>query len=707
MKCNLDFETRSRAELKGKNAVGSYKYADHPSTEVVCFAISDPATGNVLTWDLSQPLGCPAVRLLRRAIEEGWEIHAYNSAFEWAILKYVCPRQFGFPIPDINKLRCTMAVCRTAGLPPSLGAVGDFLKLDIQKDKVGAVLIQKFSKPQKDREFLQHDSQTVITVAGEKMTAETAFRKFVDYCAQDVRTEIRIAEVMKDFALKGAMLDAFLFDARMNDRGVPVDREALVQAQKIIEIHASRLTERCRAITGFNPSQGKRVMAWLKERGYPEDSLKKEIRDKYLDHAALTPEAREVLALFAELSFAAVKKVKALTTWCMSDGFIRGVFLWYGAQKTGRWTSKGPQLQNFKKFSKKLKGIIEEMYADVRNGMDIDILESFYGNPYEIVASLSRLFIRYPDRNVFDLDYSQVEAKILPMLIECQRILDRFGTGEDIYTTTYLKLVELFGRELDRSNGKVVVLATQFQGGWRAVFTATGSTWSRSDCEKAAAMVRKENPEFPKAWRAFQDGWIEAMQNPGDTIPVTKYVSYTYHNNAPYPRMLMNLPSGRPIVCPLPAIDPQTMAGVGKMDAKTGEIKEVTWIKVPGHRTWDELHSILKINGVTRCLKSSFDTYELSFWGHVKGSKYGRVTTYGGAELQSATQATGYDLLSNGCVRAERAMFQPFLVVHDQGLFPAIGDKSRLLEELCHVPDWFQGFPLDAEADEVRSYTKN
>src|SRR6478736_380965 len=99
-KISLDFETRSRRNIK---KCGAYKYATCPSAMVLVLAVKqggwyDP--GPYLSWDAREPVeGSAAIALLRRAIEEGWEIHAYNSQFEWCILKYVCPRQFGFPVP--------------------------------------------------------------------------------------------------------------------------------------------------------------------------------------------------------------------------------------------------------------------------------------------------------------------------------------------------------------------------------------------------------------------------------------------------------------------------------------------------------------------------------------------------------------------------------------------------------------------------------
>ena len=722
-KVSIDFETRSRAILKGKRAVGAYKYAEHPSTKVLILAIKyggkdDPSP--VLTWDARQdPKGNPAIDLLVEAIVNGWEIHAFNSQFEWAILKHVCPRQFGIPVPDINNVRCTAAMCRIAGLPPSLAAAAEFLELKVQKDKIGTALIQKFSSPQKKtQKFIEWSDDVSFTVGGERMTAGEAFQKFVDYCVRDVETEIAVADEMKPFELGGFPLDWFLLDARLNDRGVPVDRKALQNAFTIYQQHATRLTAEFREITGFSPTQNAKVVAWLRERGFKGTNFTAATREKYGKDPGMEPEARKAMKIAAELQFAAVKKVPAILDWIMEDDRVRGSFLVWGAQKTWRWTSKGPQWQNMKKPPKRLRPVIEKAYQDVRGGTDGEILEWLYGNPYELIACLARYFVRYHERNVFDLDYSSVEAKILPMLIQCWRVLERFGSGEDLYVTTgratETLLKEKFNVDfsIDRDMGKTIVLATQFQGGWNAVFTATGSTWKREWCEAAVRVVRKENPEFPEAWRKFQDTFVEAMARPEKWHVATPYVSFGYTRKGPFPRMLMRLASGRAICYPLPEKKPITMAKIETYDKVTKKTVSTRWERVAGH--FDDNESLAAhlclgdaFLAPNSKLASSFRTWELSFYGHVKGKLYGRVNTYGGDLLQSATQGTGADLLAFGAIEAESRGFNPFFLVHDQCLTPEEHDIREFESAMCVVPPWFEGFPLEAEAKVERSYCKN
>lgn len=702
---SLDFETFSRADI----SVGAYKYAEDPSTEVLILAvqvISEPCS-EVLTWDVRQPPN-EATEILRNAITDGWEIHAFNAQFEWCILKYVCSRQFDMPIPMIEQMRCTAAVCRSAGLPPSLGACAEFLKLDVLKDKVGKKLINIFSCPTKAGDRFTHDTEGEVTVMGERLTYPTAFQKFVDYCAQDVRTEVAVADKMKPHALKGFPLDWFHLDMRVNERGVPVDTVALKEAYRMYSEQEKILVAQFTELTGYTPSQTARVTEWLRERGYKQPQLNKLCKELSKKNDPLTDEARAALKLKSQLDYAAIKKIPAMLNMAMEDGKIRGSFMWCGAQKTWRWTSKTPQWQNMVKPPKWLRPMVEDAYQTVRNeNLPLDIFDFVYGHVYHVIASLSRYFVRYESKSMLDLDFASVEARILPFTICAERIMDKIRTGEDIYEATGKSLgAALKGKynvpfTIDRDMAKTIVLATQFQGGHTAVFNATGQTWERAWCDTAVQIVRTENPEFPVAWKLFQETFIAAFKNPLKWHEVTPYVSFAYVTTGPFPRMLMRLASGRYITYPHPACAPITMAKVVKTKAKTA-----TWVRVAGHMDdADEIARHAKVKTGEE-LDNWFHTYELSFYGHVKGKTYGRVNTYGGDLLQSATQGAGADLLAHGALKAEEAGFEPFFLVHDQCLAPETGKAEDFQRAMCSVPEWFEGFPLDADADVVRSYCK-
>lgn len=702
---NLDFETRSRVDLK---KCGAFRYADDDSTDILIVALSANG-GPRVSWDLRQPVdGSPALQVLRTAIEEGWEIHAWNAPFEFAVLVYVATRQFGFPAPKPEQMRCSAAMARTAGCPSKLAKAGEFLRLPKQKDTLGDALIQKFCVPEKDGSFRQPDDPRVFTAGGMKMDGPAAFQRFVDYCIRDVEVEMDIANRLSKFALKGDVLDSFLMDMRMNARGLPVDVEALKHAHTLMGQHAGRLTAQFRELTGFNPAQNARVKEWLQERGYKGSSLDAESREKHANDEGMDDKAKEALRLVGELAFAALKKIPALLKWVQRDDHVRGAFIWCGAQKTWRWSSVGPQFQNMKKPPKWFRKFVEGAFDCLKQKVDLETFEQFYGNPYATLAFLSRYFVRFPDDNLFDIDFSQVEARILPELIECQRILDKFRRGEDIYMSVAEKL------DVSRDMGKVLSLLCQFQGGWRAVLPSLSKGSKSSDARNVVKVYREENPEVVTAWKLFQDSFVKALDTPAEWVKATKHVSFGFTKSAPYPRVLMRLPSGRSIVYPYPEKKQITMA-LSKDKAKALEGEEPDendkgeWLRLEGHWTTEEINERdIRPRGRSKPVDAikSFHAWDLSFWGHIEGAKYGRVNTYGGDLLQSATQATGVDLLTYGCLQAEKEGFDPLLVVHDQAIYKALGDKELLTEAMCRVPEWFEGFPLEATLDVTRSYSK-
>jgi DNA polymerase len=634
---SLDFETRSRTDLK---KVGHYKHAECSSTEVLVVAVREGLPEErrpVLTWNYRETSRTnPAIRLLRKAIEEGWEIHAWNAPFEWAILKNVCPRQFGFPTPDINNMRCTAAVARTAGCPPSLEKAGEFLKVELPKEKIGKSLIARFSSPLKG-EFLDPSDPKEITVGGTKMSAYKAFDLFVAYCARDVEVESDIAVKLAPFALHGATLESFQFDMRMNDRGIPVHVEALKHAQTLIEQHALTISSQFREITGVNPTQNARVLEWMKSKGYKGAKLNEEERTKYGSDPSMKPEAVAAMKLLEELAYAAVKKVKAMLTCVSDDGFIRGIFLWCGAQKTWRWTSKKVQVQNLKKPSKRIRKFIEQAFQDVVNKIDLETFAFFYGNPYEILACLSRYFIRYKDEKILDSDFSSVEARILPKLIGCDRILQKFIDGEDPYLDA-AESVRKFVPDADRDMGKTLTLACQFGGGWTAVSNATKGKLNEKQCRDAVKAVREVNPEFKPAWNACFEGFMKALKNPERWHDVMGTISFKYAKGAPFPRVMMRLPSGRSICYPKPVAHPITMIQVKTIRRGGAQTSKSDWKRVKGHVESEEALRVMGLrNSDTVCYEvtGNFQTHELTFYGHTKGVNYGDVRTYGGDLLQS------------------------------------------------------------------------
>lgn len=678
----LDFETYSPTDLK---RCGAFKYASDPAAEILLCAValndSEP-----LLWDGFQPQGdnAPALALLRQAVETGAKILAHNAPFEIAVSKYLWERTFGFAPPALEQWRCTAALCRRMAIPFSLDGAADFLKVPHQKNKEGALLIKRFcvgltpGTPHQEGTF---------TLLGEKITWAEGWRKFREYCLQDVRVERDIHKALGGGDLEPFALQGFQFDLQMNDRGIPVNLDALHKAQKIVVEYQERLRVEFKAITGFSPSQTGVTLKWLRERGYKGEDLKAQTMDDELeedeavDATGLPADARRALEIRSLVSYAAVKKLKAMIDCACSDSRIRGSLMWSGALRTHRWSGRLIQPQNFKRPTIKYT---ESAYADIIAGCGIDDLELAYGPVLETVSSCIRHFIHDPARRMLDADYASIEARITPYLCGQTDMLDAFREGRDLYvemaTVIYNKPAKQISKP-ERWVAKQAVLACCFSVAaekFHLMCQMNGRDIPMSVAEKAVAVYRKQNQKIVSAWKRLTSLVVSAIEEPERKFFFRKDIWFAVTRKKPFHRLVACLPSGHKLIYPLP----ETRKVPRKYrDKESGEVRE-------------------------------WEANEISYYGPVPGKMmWGRTLTHGGKLLENLVQSFAGDVMSFGALEAERRGFEINMLVHDQALCPYYPERGQSPEKfrqaLTTLPPWCQDFPLDATAGEVEFYTKD
>jgi DNA polymerase len=689
MIAHWDFETTSACDIK----LGAYRYASDPSTRILMFAIlvDDEAP---LAWRFDDPQceeSLAAVALLRKVIEEGHLLFAHNAPFELAIATYRLMQDVGVRPPSIEQIRCTMAMCRTAALPPSLAGASEFLKLGVDKDKRGKALIGIFSdqtkvvtltrgkeKMKTGNPILEDDIpwDWMVTVGGESMTVRAAWLAFIEYNRQDVRVERGVHKTLHKFELEGQELEGFLFDLRMNLRGIPVNLPALGTAQAIIESVGAKLAAEFTEVTGLQPTQTMKVLQWLQERGYPGADLTGATMKEYLGHESLIGDAPRALEIRSLLSFAAVKKVKAMKETACPDGHMKGLFTWYGAQRTGRWTSGGPQPQNARRPSIKDADFV---YSLVCDGIDPDGFSSLYEKEYECMASVVRNFIQPHQGMMLDADYSNIESRVAALIAGQESMLDAYREGRDLYKELAVAIFNVPFEEVTKEQrfvAKIASLACIYSTGART-FHETCATWGMPIEKKLAChtvrVFRQTNEQFPITWRKYGTTAVKAINEPGVWHPVNEFVAFAYSNTKPFPRLVMRLPSGRKLVLPMPKV---SRVMKKHRDYETGEERE-------------------------------WETDEISFYGSLRGyAGWGRVATYPADLFQSSVQATARDIMQNGCLNAQAKGFEIFALIHDQALAHD-GDIDQFVDALCTRPSWLpENFPLAAEGNRVPYYSK-
>jgi len=661
---HLDYETRSRADLK---KVGAYRYAADPSTRILMFAIARDE-GEPLLWDCLNG-GKAALAMLQEALADNEALFwAHNAEFERAISKYRMKADLGLDPPPVEKWRCTAALARKAGLRSSLANVGEDLNLGQKKFGEGYQLIRLFSIPQKATgEFIEPHDQP------------DKFLRFGEYCLQDVRSEREVHAALKPFELKSTPLETFLFDARMNDRGIPVNVAALRHAKKIIEEVQTSVSKEFVELTGLQPTQRDKVKNLLESiYGVKLTNMQSKTLDEAIAYheeaeeeeweAEAEPDnaiARRILFLYKQVSFAAVKKVQTMLDCVCDDGFIRGMFLYHGAG-TGRWTGQKVQPQNFRRPTIK---DADGVYALLCRGASAEELEMVYGNPLEAIANCIRNFIHDITCPMFDVDYAAIEARIICWLAGQEDALERFRKGIDSYC--YMASI-IYNRSMDqiknpspeRELGKRTVLGCGF-GMWWPKFQKTAWDQGRVRlpdelAERAVLAYRDSHSEVVQFWDDCDAAARLAIATPNRVFKAGR-VTFRTIRVGQIPYMLMALPSGRNLAYPHPRIE-----------------------KLEG----DDRHSI-------------------TYYGQLPGTtKYGRVKLYGGKLAENATQATAADLMAHGAVTAEKRGHTIWGLVHDQALGRAYGPLESFVSSLTDLPSWAEGLPIKAEGKIVPYYKK-
>lgn len=325
--CHADFETRSVCDLKKQ---GAYAYVLHPTTSPWCmaYAFDDEP---VALWKAGEP--CPP--RVAAHIEAGGEISAWNANFERLVWKAIMGPRFGWPVPRLEQFRCVMVQAFAMALPGSLDAAGAALGLDVQKDAAGYRLMLQMAKPRR------MDGSTPVWWDG-----EDRLRRLYAYCMNDVATEREADKrLMK---LRSAELAMYHLDQRINDRGVFVDQKLCIAAKKVIRLTTEKLDAEMKRVTGGTVERCSNVqvlLAWLKARGVPTDSVAKDRLADLLIRDDLPDDVRRALELRQEAAKASTAKVDAMLWRTNGDGRMRGNLQYHGAA-TGRWAARGAQLQN-------------------------------------------------------------------------------------------------------------------------------------------------------------------------------------------------------------------------------------------------------------------------------------------------------------------------------------------------------------------------
>ena len=373
---HIDLETFSTVDL---NKAGVYRYAEDPNFCILLVGISIDG-GPVRIYDLAQGEDLPQ-SILDALLDDRVLKFAHNAAFERICLsRFLWDRGLlpqGQYIDPVS-WRCTMVWSAYAGLPLSLKMVSEALELTRVKMDAGKNLIRLFCTPCKPTAMNDGKERVLPSDARER------WELFKRYNQRDVEVEMEIARRLEKVPVPENVWSEYQDSERINDRGILVDQELVKSAIALDQQSQVELVEGLRELTNLeNPRSVTQMKEWLTSQGLELDSLgKREVAA--LLHTAPEP-LRTVLMLRQEIAKSSVKKYVAMENAVCADGRLRGMFVFYGATRSGRFSGRIVQLQNLYRNSLPDLG---DARALVKAG-DYDALEALFDSVPLCLAAYS------------------------------------------------------------------------------------------------------------------------------------------------------------------------------------------------------------------------------------------------------------------------------------------------------------------------------
>nr|DAJ49705.1 MAG TPA: DNA polymerase I [Caudoviricetes sp.] len=654
---SIDLETFSSVDLK---KCGVYKYAESDDFEILLFGYSVDGS-EVQVVDLAQGETIPEV-VLSALTDETVTKWAFNAQFERVCLsRYL--RDKGINVNPGQTVKseglflnpsswhCTMIWSATLGLPMSLESVGAVLGLDKQKLTEGKNLIKYFCLPCNPTKVNGGRTRNKYFHDKEK------WELFKSYNKRDVEVEMSIQEKLSRFPVPDFLWQEFYLDQTINDRGIEIDPLFVESAIKLDQEVKTHLVDELKHITGLeNPNSVLQMRSWLKEHGLEMESLGKKEVAKELK--TVGKELAEVLRLRQQLAKSSVKKYTAMKNAACMDYRERGMFHFYGANRTGRFAGRLVQLQN---LPQNHLPDLAEARSLVKQG-NVEALEMLYEDIPDTLSQLIRTaFIPRTGFKFIVADFSAIEARVLAWLAGEKWRMRVFEEGKDIYCSS---ASQMFGVPVEkhgvnghlRQKGKIAELALGY-GGSVGALKAMGALdmgLTEDELQPLVDAWRSSNPMVTTLWWDVDRAVKQCVH---EHVSVrTHNIVFTYKSGF----LIIKLPSKRCLYYVKPRVDENKYGG-----------ESVTYEGVGSTKKWERLES------------------------------------YGPKFVENITQAIARDIL----LYAMQTLKEYRIVahVHDEAIIET--DKNVSVQSVCELmgrtPPWAEGLVLRADGYECEFYKKD
>lgn len=642
----IDIETFSSVDL---SKCGVYKYAESSDFEILLFGYSiDGAEVEVV--DLAGGEVIPPA-ILDALTDDTVTKYSFNAMFERVCLSRYLKLPNGTYL-NPNSWKCHMVWSAYLGLPLSLKDVGRILKLKEQKLDEGKELIKFFCTPCSPTKTNGGRTRNLPCHAPSKWSV------FKSYNKRDVEVEIEIHNRLAKYPVPDFVWDEYHLDQVINDRGINLDMTLVNNAISIDEEIRSSLLNAMQDLTELdNPNSVTQLKTWFAKCGIDVDDLGKKNVAKLKD-SMQSGEILEVLTLRQQLSKSSVKKYLAMKNARCKDNRAHGMFQFYGANRSGRFSGRLIQLQNLPQNHLPDLGIARELVKQ-RN---VDALKMLYEDVPSTLSELIRTaFIPKEGYKFIVSDFSAIEARVIAWFSKEQWRIDAFANGADIYCQS---ASAMFGVPVEkhgvnghlRQKGKVAELACGYGGGVGAL-TAMGALdmgIKESELQSIVTAWRKASPKIVEFWWAVDRASKKAIEE--KTSTTTHGLVFEYKSGM----LFITLPSGRKLAYVKPIIE-----------------------------------------------TNKYGTESITYEGIGATKKWERIETYGPKLVENIVQATARDILCYAMKTLKD--YRIVAHVHDELIIEVPKDETveHISGLMSKSPDWCRDLVLNADGYECEFYKKD
>ncbi len=648
----IDIETASDENI---NECGVYRYAESEYFDLLLVSYSID-NSPVITCDIANDEKLPD-EVLESFTDKSIIKKAFNVNFERVCLSVYLRRNY----PDLLDFedsagnyidpvswQCDMIHGRYLGMMSSLEDMGKLLRLKEKKMSEGKELIKYFCT--------LHEDKNGNLLFYDKSDSPKKWKQFKEYNRRDVEVELKIQRYLSEIPVPDFIWEEFYIDQRINDRGILVDTDFAAKAVELDSIIKKELFQKLSELTGLeNPNSPAQMKEWLMCRGIAADSLDKKFVQKISE--TIPDDVKEVLRLYQQLSKSSVRKYDTMLNAVCEDGRARGMFSFYGANRTGRFAGRLIQLQN---LPQNHLDNIAGLKSFIKSG-DFDAVRESNEDVSDVLSQLIRTsFIPSENKKFVVADFSAIEARVLAWLADEKWRIQAFANGEDIYCASASKM---FGVPVEkkginghlRQKGKIAELACGYGGSIGAIKAMGGTELKLTDDELYSLVDdwRKSSPKIVKFWRDVQSV-AEKVITDRNSITFSR-LKFSCEVGI----LFIELPSGRRLAYVRPKVE-----------------------------------------------KDDNGRHIITYEGVDSSKKWSRLETYGAKLVENITQGIARDLL----MYSMKTMQNMDIVghVHDEIIVEC--DKDITVEQVCGLmektPEWAVGLNLRADGYECEFYMK-